>query len=126
VAHIAAFVLNFQKKIMKRTFTITTIKTVTVDVADESLTPDSVKEFSDAIYPIAGPDSLLEHAATMVAIHGDHFVEGVGRATSIASVGTEDGGRCPIEFVVDHVDVECSWDKSKHGEKLQSDLTCQD
>jgi hypothetical protein len=108
---------------MKRTFTITTTKTVTVDVADESLTPDSVKDFSDAIYPIAGPDALLEHAATMVAIHGDHFVEGIGKATSIAGVDTEEGGRCPIEFVVEHVTVECDWDKSKHGEQLQSDLT---
>jgi hypothetical protein len=68
---------------MEQTFTVTVTKTVRVRIDDKHLTPSAVADFSAAIYEIDGPDSLMKHAAQMVAQHEDHFVEGIGPAAPI-------------------------------------------
>jgi hypothetical protein len=106
---------------MKRTFTITTTSTVTVEIDDASLTPDSVKDFSEAIYPIKGPDALMEHAAMMVVAHGEHFIEGIGPAKSslsfVLSGKPPSFENSPVLFNIDHVDSVCERDASAESQE---------
>jgi hypothetical protein len=87
---------------MERTYRVTTIKTVKLRVNDACLTPDAVREFSEAIFE-ATADEMMSHAASQVAAHGEIYVEGIGRAA--LDFG---GDSTPIAFTceVESVEVE--------------------
>ena len=66
---------------MKHTFTVTTTKTVLLEVDDAFLTPETLKKFSATIFPVQSAIELMQHIADRVAQNGEHFVEGVGLAS---------------------------------------------
>ena len=85
---------------MERKYTVTMTKTVRLRLADESLAPEAVREFSETIFD-ADADEMLRHAASQVAAHGAHFVEGIGKAEPMGFNST-----AAIEFDCEVLDVE--------------------
>lgn len=63
---------------MKKTVTVTIDKEIDIELPDDLLTPEALQEFSSSIFEITTVNELFEHTAAQLALHGAHFVEGVG------------------------------------------------
>lgn len=63
---------------MKKIYTVTITKEVEVDIPDELLTDESVREFAEYMFPVTTKEDLLQYAAQYVARWETDFVEGIG------------------------------------------------
>lgn len=88
---------------MKKRFLVTITKTIEIEVADASLTPDALAEFGKTIFEMDSPEALVKHCAERVALDGEHFVEGVGIAIEAYRTDKPDA---PIRFTEEEFDVE--------------------
>lgn len=64
---------------MKKTILVTITKEIEVDLPDEMLTEDYLKEFSSFMFYTESQDDLFRYAAQYVARFNNSNVEGVGR-----------------------------------------------
>lgn len=63
---------------MKKTVIVTITKSLEVDIPDEMLTEEYLKEFSSYMFAVSTPNELFEYAASQVAQLDQNFVEGIG------------------------------------------------
>lgn len=63
---------------MKKTVIVTIEKEIEVDIPDEMLTDEYLKEFSSYMFPADSIEELFEYAAQYVARFDQSFVEGIG------------------------------------------------
>ena len=63
---------------MKKTVIVTIEKEIEVDIPDEMLTDEYLKEFSSYMHPVDSVEDLFEHAGQYVARFDQSFVEGIG------------------------------------------------
>ena len=63
---------------MKKTVIVTIEKEIEVDIPDELLTEEYLKEFSSYMFHATSADDLFEHAGQYVARFDRSFVEGLG------------------------------------------------
>ena len=63
---------------MKKTFSVQITKIVEVDVPDEMLTDEHIKEFSSSMFPVNGKEDILQYVAQSVAVYEDDWCTGVG------------------------------------------------
>ncbi len=63
---------------MKKTVIVTIEKEIEVDIPDEMLTEEYLKEFSSYMYHVDSVEDLFEHAGQYVARIDQSFVEGIG------------------------------------------------
>lgn len=63
---------------MKKTVIVTIEKEIEVEIPDEMLTEEHLKEFSAHIFPVDSIYDLFEHAGQYVARLDQSFVEGIG------------------------------------------------
>ena len=63
---------------MKKTVLVTITKEIEVDIPDEVLTEEYLKEFSSYMFPVYSIEELFEHAAQYVARFDRDYVEGIG------------------------------------------------
>jgi hypothetical protein len=80
---------------MQHTFTVTTTKTVLLEVDDAYLTQEALEKFSTTIFPVQSALELMQHIADRVAQHGEHFVEGVGLASDYMN------DKLPIKYQIE-------------------------
>jgi hypothetical protein len=65
---------------IKKTIRVTIVKDLQIEIINERLTPEALKEFSDAIYGVSDPLEVFECAAQQIARFEPTFVEGIGPA----------------------------------------------
>ena len=71
---------------MKKTVFVNIEVYVEIEIEDEALTPEAVKNFSQTIFSIKSADDLFKFAAGFIAKDEDHQeIEGIGWATSCKS-----------------------------------------
>jgi len=63
---------------MKKTVRVTIETEIEVDINDDDLTAEAVKEFQDGMFYIDGPDDLFKYAGTQFAQFGAIRIEGLG------------------------------------------------
>lgn len=63
---------------MKKTVCVTITKEIEIDIPDDMLTEEAVKEFSSTVFKVRDNDELFHYAASYVARNDDSFVEGLG------------------------------------------------
>ena len=63
---------------MKKTVIVTIEKEIELDIPDELLTDEYLKEFSSYMHPVDSLEDLFEHAGQYVARLDQSFVEGIG------------------------------------------------
>ena len=63
---------------MKKTVIVTIEKEIELDIPDELLTDECLKEFSSYMHPVDSLEDLFEHAGQCVARFDQSFVEGIG------------------------------------------------
>jgi len=63
---------------MKKTYTVTLTKDVEVDIPDELLTEDEIREFAGYMFPVKTKEEIAQYAAEYVARWENNFVEGLG------------------------------------------------
>lgn len=63
---------------MKKTFSVQITKIVEVDVPDEMLTDDQIKEFSSLMFPMSEKEDILQYVAQSVAVYEDGWCTGIG------------------------------------------------
>lgn len=66
---------------MKKTVIVTIEKEIEVEIPDEMLTEEHLKEFSAHIFPVDSIYDLFEHAGQYVARLDQSFVEGIGKVS---------------------------------------------
>ena len=62
----------------EKTILVTITKEIEVNILDEMLTDEYLKEFSPYMFPVDSIEELFEHAAQYVARFDQSFVEGIG------------------------------------------------
>ena len=98
---------------MQKLITVTIESTIRVTIADEHLTAEGLAEFSACITSVGSPEDLFRHVAEQVAVHGPHFVEGVGVATLS---GMSDAAAAPITFEVIYEDRSSAVDEPQKAQ----------
>jgi len=63
---------------MKKTVIVTITKSIDIEISDELLTEDYMKEFSSYMFPVFTQSQMFDHAARCAARGVDHYVEGLG------------------------------------------------
>ena len=63
---------------MKKTVLVTITKEIEVNIPDEMLTDEYMREFSSYMFPVDSANDLFEHAGQYVARFDQSFVEGIG------------------------------------------------
>ena len=53
---------------MKKTVIVTITKSIEVDISDEMLTEDHLKDFSSYMFHVSTPNELFEHAAQYLSL----------------------------------------------------------
>ena len=66
---------------MKKTVIVTIEKEIELDIPDELLTDEYLKEFSSYIHPVDSLEDLFEHAGQYVARIDRDYVEGIGKVS---------------------------------------------
>lgn len=63
---------------MKKTVSVTKTSCYEIDIPDNLLTPEEIKEFESMMWELYNPvEDLFKYAATLAA-DGHHYVEGLG------------------------------------------------
>ena len=93
---------------MKKTIVVTITKEIEIEISDDMFTDESMKEFSEGIFPVNEPYEIFFHAAAQVAMYGGHFVDGVGEASECYTLDGElsDGNEARFKECVISVDCD--------------------
>lgn len=99
---------------MKKTIVVTITKELEIEITDDMFSEESLKEFSEGIFPVTTPYGIFEHAARQLAQYGEHFIEGIGMCASGPSGRVSDD--YPVGFKEVFCEVDCEEKKMKQFE----------
>ncbi len=96
---------------MKKTVTVTIEKQIEIEIPDQLLTPEYIKEFSSIMWEVDEPEDLITYVARKVFEDDDYHIEGMGKPGGFHH---KDSGTADIFYSILYEHIEVDIDGETH------------